>query len=217
MAEKEQSHIPKGTTADAAHALLKGALSGIPVAGGILAEFFSLVLTPQLTKRRDEWFKSLALRLRDLELEFDRLGDNPAFITTVMHATQVALRTHQQEKLDALRNAVMNAATGNTPEEDLQSLFLTFIEEFTPTHLRILNLIRDRTSSANLPLLRNLIEQKEMTDQMVLGLARNGLLHDSRPYAARGRDTGESLLTFSWTVSRLGEQFLAFISPSTPR
>jgi hypothetical protein len=192
MAEKEQSHIPKGTTADAAHALLKGALSGIPVAGGILAEFFSLVLTPQL-------------------------GDNPAFITTVMHATQVALRTHQQEKLDALRNAVMNAATGNTPEEDLQSLFLTFIEEFTPTHLRILNLIRDRTSSANLPLLRNLIEQKEMTDQMVLGLARNGLLHDSRPYAARGRDTGESLLTFSWTVSRLGEQFLAFISPSTPR
>jgi hypothetical protein len=43
-------------------------------------------------------------------------------------------------------------------------------------------------------------------------LARNGLIEDHRPYAARGRDPGDSLLISDWTVSQLGSQFIAFIS-----
>ena len=213
-----EEHPPKGTAADAVHALAKGALSGIPMAGGLAAEFFELVLIPPLTKRRDEWFDSLAQRrLRHLELKFDELGKNPSFVTTLLHATQAAQRTHQEEKLEALRSAVENSALGSTPDDDLRSLFLNFIEEFTPTHLRILRLIQNRTSS-DLSLFRQLIDQREITDQMVLSLERNGLLVDPRPYAARGRDTGESLLMYVWTVSNLGQQFLAFISsrPNAP-
>ena len=214
MTKSDDFRIPKGTPADVAHAIVKGAISGIPVAGGVAAEFFAFVLAPPLVKRRDEWFESLARRLRELELEFDQLGENPAFVTTVMHATQVAVRTNQEEKLSALRNAVGNTALGQTPDDDLRSLFLNFIEEFTSTHLQILKLIQKRTAS-NLPLLQDLISRREITDQMVLALERNGLLDDQRPYAARGRNTNESLLTFNWTVSNLGEQFLAFISQNT--
>jgi hypothetical protein len=213
MAKNKHSRIPKGTAADAVHAIVKGAISGIPipVAGGVASELFALVLAPPLTKRRDEWFESLAQRLEDLELEFGRLAENPAFVTTVMHATRIAERTHQKEKIDALRNAVANSALGNAPEEDVQSLFLNFVEEFTPTHLQILKLIQNRTSS-DLSMLRDLINRKEITDQMVLALNRNGLLDDPRPYGARGRNSDESLMTFTWTVSKLGAQFLAFIS-----
>ncbi len=201
---------PKATAGDVLHALAKGAVSGVPIAGGLAAEFFGLVIAPPLSKRRDEWFESLANQLRELRVDFDQLSQNQEFITTAMHATQAAIRSHDREKLDALRNAVTNTAIGNAPEQDLRSLFLSFVEEFTPSHLRILKLLENRND--NLPLLRSFIEQREMTDQMVLGLARNGLIDDTRPYAARGRDTGESLLTFGWTISKLGKWFLAFIS-----
>jgi hypothetical protein len=211
MSKEQGSHLPAATASDAAYAIVKGTLSAIPIAGGFATELFGLMIAPPLTKRRDEWFESLAQRLKTLQLDFERLGQNPVFVTTVMHATQVALRTHQEEKLDALRNAVVNSAVGNTPEEDLRSLFLNLIDEFTPTHIHILNLIRNGAST-NLPLFRELIDRRELTDQMVLGLARSGLLKDTRPYAARGRDTGESLLEFVWKLSNLGDQFLRFIS-----
>jgi hypothetical protein len=218
---KEEADLrekPRRSAGDVGHALAKGLVGAVPIAGSTAAELFALIVAPPLEKRRERWLEEVASAVQELrekikDLTPEKLSQDDRFVTTLLHATQVALRTHQKEKLDALRNAVGNSAVGNTPEEDLRSLFLNFIEEFTPTHLRILKLIQNKTSS-NLPLLRDLISQREMTDQVVLGLARNGMLDDSRPYAARGRDTGESLLTFSWTVSKLGDQFLAFISPS---
>ena len=41
-------------------------------------------------------------------LTIDTLQDNDAFITTVMRATQSAIRNHQKEKLEALRNATLH-------------------------------------------------------------------------------------------------------------
>ena len=64
-----------------------------------------------------------------------------------------------------------------------------------------LKLIKSRSTEADLAAFRHLIGQKQVTDQMVLGLTRNGLLDDQRPYAARGRDTRESLLIFSWVAA----------------
>jgi hypothetical protein len=63
MKEKKESALPAKTAGDVLHAIAKGALSGIPIGGGVAAEMFGLVLAPPLSKRRDMWFESLAERL----------------------------------------------------------------------------------------------------------------------------------------------------------
>ena len=51
-------------------------------------------------------------------------------MSVVLQATQAALRTHQAEKLEALRNAVLNVAAGKGPSDDMQMVFLSFIDSF---------------------------------------------------------------------------------------
>ncbi len=67
--------------------------------------------------------------LRELEenpdIRLEDLQSNEQFISTVMQVSQIVLRTHQAEKRTALRNAVLNAALPQAPEDALQQVFLT--------------------------------------------------------------------------------------------
>jgi len=42
--------------------------------------------------------------------------------------------------------------------------------------------------------------------------ASRGLILDTRPYAARGRDSDEALVYYDWQVSDLGKRFVDLIS-----
>jgi len=144
----EQVKPPKKTGGDFAHGSAKAGLSLIPLVGGSAAELFNLVLAPPLERRRNEWMNSVAERLNDLEAKLDvfdpaDLGNNESFVTATLHATRIALQTHHEEKLEALRNAVLNAALPNAPDDELQAVFLSHVEAFTPWHLRILAWIDD--------------------------------------------------------------------------
>ncbi len=212
MNDKEKLSVPKSAAGDVAHAVVKGVLSTVvPLAGGTAAELFELVLAPPLSKRRDEWMESVAKRLEGVEANVNSMRNDPAFVTTALQATQIALRTHQEEKLEALRNAVVNSAIGTAPQDDLRAIFLNLVDAFTPTHLRILKYLQNR-GSLDSSAIQRLRDARAVTDVMVNELARDGLLEDHRPYAARGRDSGESLLISDWTLSKLGSQFIEFIS-----
>jgi hypothetical protein len=45
---------PKASMGDIAHTSTKAGLSAIPLVGGPAAEIFAAIITPPLTKRRDE-------------------------------------------------------------------------------------------------------------------------------------------------------------------
>src|SRR4030042_1026429 len=127
----------KKTSGDITHAVAKAGISGIPIIGGPAAEIFSLIIVPPLSKRRDRWIESIAEDLKKLEekvsgFKIEELSENDAFITAVTHSSQVAIRNHHDEKFEALRNAVLNAALPNAPEEDLQLMFLEFVDTLTP-------------------------------------------------------------------------------------
>ena len=102
-------------------------------------------ITPPLAKRRADWMNDIACRLKQLEensvLDFAQLQRDDAFITTVMYASQAAIRTHESEKHEALRNAVLNAALPHAPEESLQQHFIRLLDALTVWHLRVLNLL----------------------------------------------------------------------------
>lgn len=138
---------------DKAYAIAKAALGSIPVAGAAATELFTLVVSAPLEKRRDAWMSSVAEELRHLEeavagFQLENLQKNEAFITAVMHASTIAMRSHQVEKLDALRNAVVNAAGGFRPDDDEMLLFLQWIDELSVPSIRMLKFFRNPVEEA---------------------------------------------------------------------
>lgn len=123
----------------------KAIASAVPLAGGPLQVLFENVFSAPIEKRKQAWLEQLAEVVTEVErrvkgLTPARLAANDAFITVAMQASQMAIRNHQEEKLRALRNAVLNSALPNPPQEDEQMIFLRLIDQLTPWHLRVLGL-----------------------------------------------------------------------------
>ena len=139
--------IPEATLEDRLHTLAKAGIGSIFLLGAAASELFTLLLASPLEKRRVEWMNDVADHLKALEerrdLNLEDLQDNETFITTVMQASQVAIRTYQTEKREAFRNAVLNATLPHAPEELLQQYFITLIDTFTVEHIRLLDLFKE--------------------------------------------------------------------------
>ncbi len=143
MNEDGNHNLPQPTRWDHAHLMVKAALSAVPVVGGPAAELFAAILAPPLIRRRDEWLQSLADGLAELQervtgFKAESLADNDAFVSGALQASRAALQIHQSEKLEALRNALLNVAIGQAPDEDQQAMFLNYIETLTGWHIRML-------------------------------------------------------------------------------
>lgn len=212
--------VPKQSKGDAAHAIVKAGLSAVPVVGGPAVELFQYVIQPPLEKRREAWMKDVGEKLSELEakgLKLENLQSNEQFVSAVMYASQAALRTHQEEKLRALRNAVLHVAKGQAPDEAIQHLFFNFVDSFTELHLRILKVFQSPTPPPsmsmgglsdvlefNIPELRG---RREIYDQFwqdlhSRGLVRTGGLHMTM--------SGNGLAQKQ--TSGLGDAFLQFIA-----
>jgi hypothetical protein len=77
----------------------------------------------------------------------------------VLQASVIAQRTHLKEKLDALRNALINIALTQTPDETLESIFLGYIYSFTEWHIRILRFYESPKPRIRLSEVSQIIEQ----------------------------------------------------------
>ena len=110
-------------------------------------ELFSRVFAPPWKKRLEKWREDVAGVLRDLMenrgVTLEELKSSDVLLDTVMHATEIALRNSQEEKREALRNAILNAGLPSAPEEALQQIFLNNIDTLTVWHLKILKFVQD--------------------------------------------------------------------------
>ncbi len=132
---------PKPTTGDTAHLVSTAILSAIPAA----SELFEYFVTPPLQKRLDAWREDVAEALRQLEsgkgINLTKLQSDEHFISILMQTTTIAMRNHQAEKLRALKNAIINSAIPSRPKEDLHLVFVRFIDELTPIHIKLLSFL----------------------------------------------------------------------------
>lgn len=211
---------PGPDEADAIQGGARAALSAIPVIGGTVTEILSIVLAPVVSRRRDEWFKELADGLDQLEkkvdgFEVEKLAGNEEFVSAVIQATRIAVASHQREKLEIIRNAVLNVALSKSADEEKQIVFLHLIDTFSITHFEILRLF---ANPALFPSTRrnDLRQRRALTDPMVLDLNDRGLLNDPRPYVARTRESPDSLTQQGWTLTQLGNELLSFIAVPGP-
>lgn len=135
-------NYPEKKAGDHAHSGAKGALSLVPVIGGALSTLFETVISSPIDKRKEEWLKSLALTINELcetveGLQPENLAKNEEFVSICIHASNIALRTHQEEKLKRLLNAIKNSATGDIADESKRMIFLRVIDEMTELHIRV--------------------------------------------------------------------------------
>jgi hypothetical protein len=221
---------PKKSAADVAYAVTKAVVSGVPIVGGPAAELVGLVFGPPLEKRREKWLEQLAEAVKGVqekvsELTPEKLSEDEAFVTTALRTTEIAIRTHQQEKLEALRNAVVNAALPDAPDETMQQIFLNHVDNLTPLHLRILAFFNDprgwgEKNSITYPnwtmgspatvleqSMSELAGQRGFYDHIVNDLEQRGLMPSGGLHT-----TMTSHGMFSQRTTPHGRQFLQFVS-----
>lgn len=211
---------PKPTRGDTGHTIAKAVLSTVPGIGGPAAELFQYLVQPPLEKRRSEWMEAVGEKLQELKnrgVDIEELGQNEEFISAVMHASQIALRTHQKEKREALRNAVFNVAADQSPGEALESMFFEWIDSLSVLHLQVLRLFQSPEPPPNMSIgsLSSVLEYKmpqlegqaDIYTQVWNDLFSRGLVNTNGLNAMMsGGGLGAR------RTSRIGDKFLRFVS-----
>lgn len=221
----------KRTAGDVAYDVARGLISLVPAAGGSLQILFETVFSAPLEKRKEKWMQELSGALMQLQqiagdLTPERLAENEAFITMAIQASGIAIRSHQQSKLDALRNAVINSALPTSTDEDEQMAFIHLVDQFTPSHLRLLALLNDPhkwMTQNGRPAVRDnfstvwaviahfmpsLINREDTVNNLVRDLQTGGVIQPR--LAVRAEIEGSGALESRTTD--YGKRFLRFIS-----
>jgi hypothetical protein len=195
---------------DRVHTLIRTLIGALPVVGSTAAELFQLLIAPPLEKRRQKWMESIAERLLYLEEQqqgtIECIFENEVFIDTFMEASHAAIRTSQVEKLQALRNAVLNSATPHAPDESRQQIFIRLIDSFTVWHLRILHLLSNPSK-----VFRNLNKQMP---QYSISASVSQLLVEAYPELGNQRDLYDFIARDLFDQRLIGlESFHGMMSP----
>jgi len=142
MSELEDLIPPEEDIDDQAHQVARTVLGSIWGLGKLFEELFITRVPRPIEKRLHIWRQMLIEVINKIQLHsqinMERLENDEEFASVLFHATWIAMKSHQKEKLTALRNAVINAACQIDIQEDEQLLFIRYLDELTPTHLCIL-------------------------------------------------------------------------------
>lgn len=183
-------------------------------------ELLAGLIGPALQDRRERWFLGLEPRLRKLEEgQLRQLQKNEMFVSTFIWASELAMKTTEKEKLDALRNTVLNAALKIEPNAELQLLFLRYVGQMSSAHILALKHFDEVSKSG--PEVKwfndargNLAQRypeygqnKGFADVIIGDLFGWHLLSqpDDDTWDSPGKDLGP------FNIATLGKRFLAFI------
>ena len=128
----------------------EGGVGMIPFVGGMLAATLSAMFSATQENRTREWMKEMAEVVQALLDRVDGLGaqelaDNPDFYDAAVAAARIATANSAAEKHRALQNALLNVGLGNAPDADKRTIYLRYIDELTPSHIRFLRFLDNPT------------------------------------------------------------------------
>jgi hypothetical protein len=227
----EVDPYPTPTLRDHARVLAEAVIELVPVVGGSATTLAGAIVQPRLERRQTAWlqrlgdgFEELSSRVDDLELA--QMQQDDRLVTTILEATQVAARTYEEEKLDALRNACLNAALPNDLRGEYERAFVRFVDELSPIHLRVLTYLADPTEWFNShgieredygsaprrePFERafpELVPESPLCELILRDLGQAGLADVG---GLNGMVTGNNV--YAPLATELGRQFLRFVTP----
>lgn len=220
----------KNSKSDYAYAGVGGAIASIPGIGNFASEIFHTIISSPLEKRKEQWMIKIAEGLEELQNKVDgfnveTLCENDLFISILNRASQLAISNHQEEKLNALKNSIMNTAMGISIDENEQMMFLNLVDSMTPWHLKIIyyfenpkqrymekgmNPIDYPMGSPITPLVdfySELKDKESFINLIVKDLYNNGLFNTD---GLNGIMTSNGM--YASRLTEYGERFLQFIS-----
>lgn len=220
---------PRSLAYEVARTTLDAAVSVVPGAGYAVGKVVERFIAAPLQKRRDEWFQCIGEGLQTLEARLDgfdpsQLDQNVDFVSAVFEATQGALKTVNEEKIEALRNGILNIAAGMTISEIVRGTFFSLIDRFSPAHFRVLRLLANPAGSpemvkqaeqtwagAQIGVLRAALPEEMLAEdalkRILVDLDREGLASTGSMFAM---GTQGSLLAKRSTA--IGDSFIKFVS-----
>ena len=176
----------KSSNADKDYGAIKTLMALLPVIGNPAAEFFSTYVASPSQKRLNNFLEELIKALRKLETQVDNfslesLEEDEFFIAMLMRSLEIARRNHQNAKLKALRNFILNSVVQDSISDDMKLLFIDWIDQLKDTHFYLLDLLdnpekhMEKDSELN-----NLKKQpyfydlflKELIDKKIVNLAK---------------------------------------------
>ena len=135
--------IPQPDDTQTLRAAIEKGIEQVPVFGPITTFITSRFWAPSASARLEEWLKELADDF-DRHCEtctIENLIKDDAFISASIQVARIVVATHQEEKRKYLRNALLNIAIGKGLDEIKQQIFLNTIEDFSPAHVKALDII----------------------------------------------------------------------------
>ena len=138
--------FPEKEKKDHLHDATRIGLNLVPYVGGSLAAVFETVFSAPIDNRKKDWLIRLSEIVNELckkveDLTPEKLSNNPEFISICLQASNISVRTHHEEKLRALNNAVKNSVLIDSIDESKKMIFLRIIDNLTPIHFRVLNFL----------------------------------------------------------------------------
>jgi hypothetical protein len=159
---------------------LKALVSSVPPVGSLVVSFLESRIVHPATQRIYEFLEDLVREFEELKFKIELVDfESPVFQTTVIHTYQIVIRTHQEQKLEALRNIVLNSAIPRALEDDVLAMFLNWIDVFTERHISTLKYLHnmDRYAPEHLhTIFPRLEENKTIYNKILKDLANQGLI-----------------------------------------
>jgi hypothetical protein len=159
---------------------LKAVVSSVPAVGSLAVGFFdSYIVSPSMQRIRN-FLENLVLELEELKSKIELVDfESPAFQTILIRAYQIAVRTHKEQKLEALRNIVLNSSIRRPLKDDILEMFLDCVDNFTELHISTLKHLHylERYTPEQLNTYFPISEENEAVyNQVLKDLADKGLI-----------------------------------------
>lgn len=211
----------KELLSEVAEITAKTLVSTIPVGGTLVTCIWDSIKANSANRRMEDWKNQVEEKLCDLRLSLDDIGNNELFASAMMKATDIAIKTAEDEKRQYLASAVKNSAMARI-DESVMMIYLDLLDKYTLWHIRILHLFRNPKAfdqvhvdgimmgSASIVVEQvypEIAKEKELLDKIVKDLQNDGLMSEGSYMHADMTANG----VVASRTTELGNNFLKYI------
>lgn len=211
----------KELIAESAEIIAKTLISAIPLGGTLITCIWDSIKANAANRRMEDWKKQIEEKICELDCTLEDIGNNDLFASAMMKATDIALKTAEDEKRKYLASAVKNSATASI-DESVMMIYLDLLDKYTLWHIRILHLFRNPRAfeqvhvegimmgSASIVVEQvypDIAKEKELLDKIVKDLQNDGMMAEGSYIHAGMTSNGVA----ASRTTELGNKFLNFI------
>lgn len=140
---KDKKEVLRSEALDKTSKIISSLIPG----GATVYELYRTLVVPLHEKKAQEWQNDVIRRLAKLEqdgiIDLQKLQENEEFNSIITRAVVLTLQNHEKEKLDALKNVVINSAIDDYIEFEMKHYFLLFLDQISTLHILLLKIFHN--------------------------------------------------------------------------